>query len=258
MTLVDLLYSLPPRRALALVIGVSIVFYSVAANFAWANRQEPFGVFERLTRRPRLYWAWRAVTEAGRWLYYLGLPYMTLLLGYDTVRALGVWNLDWLNPLLWTVVIAIGSSAVLIWVWRPFARTEHVNAVDSSRWNWARRILELIYQEAHWAFYRSGPILWLNDYYWGSFLGLGLALIEGWCNPNVRGSVQDTARADAPLWTGSVAVVTTILFIFTQNLWYCLALHLFLDQGLRVAIGFPRFTTGYSAAELDPINAEQE
>jgi hypothetical protein len=104
-------------------------------------------------------------------------------------------------------------------------------------------MLETFYQKAHWAFYRSGPILWLNSAYWGSFAGLALTLIEGWTNPNVRKNVRDTARSDAPLWTGSIAIVTTVIFIFTENTWYCLAAHLFLDLLLRPIIGFPRAET---------------
>jgi hypothetical protein len=96
--------------------------------------------------------------------------------------------------------------------------------------------------------YRSGPILWLGDFYWGSFWGLALTLLEGWSNPNVRTSVGDITRADAPLWTGSLAIVSTIFFIFTQNLWYGLMAHLLLDLGLRAVIGLPIHAPGEESA----------
>ncbi|MCL4487525.1 MAG: hypothetical protein M1570_05290 [Chloroflexi bacterium] len=251
MTLSDLLFALPPRRALAIAIGLSIVVYALASNMAWVNDHQLSARLSRFASRQQSKWPAVVLKEGLRWLYYIGTPYTTLILGYNTVRALGVWNLDWFDSLAWMAAIGLGATFVLTWVWRPYARTEHVAAVDESKWNWARHIIELIYQQAHWAFYRSGPILWLGDVYWGSFLGLGLSLLEGWSNPNVRSSLRDTARADAPLWTGSIAIITTVLFIYTQNLYYCLAIHLFLDQGLRVVIGFPRATAAEPAPPLD-------
>lgn len=242
MDVTQLLYAITPRQALAISIVLSICAYTFAANLAHA----------RLFHKPRydrtarwLDWARtspapRALGELARWFYYLGLPYATLLLGFNTARALGVWNVDWLGTFGIAVGLALGSMIVFVWVWRPYARTEHPHAVDASRWNQARHIVELVYQQAHWAFYRSGPILWLGDVYWGSFIGLLLTLVEGWSHPTVRSSVHDVTRADAPLWTGSLAVLSTVVFIFTGNVWYCLAIHLLLDLGLRNLIGFPK------------------
>ncbi|MBI4787382.1 MAG: hypothetical protein HY782_10090 [Chloroflexi bacterium] len=236
----DLLNTLSPRQALAIAVGLSIVLYALAANLARLTAKPRAGRVGRFLAWTGKSWLPRAAGEVGRWLYYLGLPYATLMLGYNTPRALGVWNLDWLDPLVYAILLALGAIVVFIWVWRPYARTEHPHAVDESRWNWARHIIELIYQQAHWAFYRSGPILWLGDFYWGSFLGLGLVLLESWSNPQARASIHDTTRADAPLWSGSLAVASTIIFIFTQNFWYALAIHFLLDLGLRSVIGFPR------------------
>ena len=82
--------------------------------------------------------------------------------------------------------------------------------------------------------------MWLGDYYWGSFFGLVLVFLEGWSNPVVRRNSADITRADAPLWSGSLAIISTAVFIYTQNSWYCLLVHLALDLGLRGLIGFPR------------------
>lgn len=240
MNLLELFTSLDPRRALAIVISLSIVLYACAANLAWANRSPRPGRIGRAITWAQTAWLPRALGELARWLYYLALPWATLMLGYNTVRALGVWYVDWLGQLVSAVMLALGAAIVFVWVWRPYTRVEHPHAVDESGWNRARHIVEVFYQQAHWAFYRSGPILWLNDFYWGSFCGLALTLIEGWSNPKVRANVRDITRADAPLWSGSLAIVSTILFIFTQNTWYCLAAHLLLDVGLRAALGFPR------------------
>ncbi len=241
MNLTDLTYALPPRQLLAITIASSIFLYAVAANLGWVlEHQRPAGVWEQRIAWMQSSRILRVLKEVARWLYYLGLPYAALMVGYDTVRALGVWNLDWLGSAIPASILAIGSVALALWIWRPYAQIQHPHAVDESRWNWARHAVESLYQQAHWSFYRSGPILWVGDVYWGSFLGLGLAYIEGWANPNVRAGVREVTRADAPLWTGTLAVITTVIFVYTQNLWYCLAVHLLLDLGFRGLIGFPR------------------
>ncbi len=240
MSFLELLYSFDPQRALAVAIGASIVLYALAANLAYANRTPRPGRIGRFTEWASSHRFPRVVGELARWAYYLALPWATLMLGYNTVRALGIWNLDWFTPLVAFGLLAVGAAIVSIWIWRPYARAEHPHAIDESGWNWARHIVEIFYQQAHWAFYRSGPILWLADPYWGTFFGLALVLIEGWSNPGGRANARDITRADAPLWSGSIAIITAVVFIFTQNSWYCLAVHLALDVGLRGWIGFPR------------------
>lgn len=240
MNLVEFLIALEPRGALAIAIGISIILYTLSANVAEVNRVPRDGRLGRFVKWWQTRWLGRGVSELARWIYYLAFPWATLMLGYSTMRALGVWGMDWLAPALQFGALILGAVVVIVWVWQPYARAEHPHALDESGWNWARHLIEILYQEAHWAFYRCGPILWLNDFYWGSFFGLLLVLIEGWSNPTVRGNVRDITRADAPLWSGSIAIISTIVFILTQNTWYCLLVHLILDQGVRGIIGFPR------------------
>jgi hypothetical protein len=242
-SLIEFLLVLDPRGALAAVISASIVGYTLAAHIAWAQRTPRGGRLGRFSEWWQTKWIGRGLSELARWVYYLALPWATLMLGYSTMRALGVQGMDWLAPVLNLGILATGAAVVIVWVWQPYARAEHPHAVDESGWNWARHIIEILYQEAHWAFYRCGPILWMGDFYWGSFFGLLLVFIEGWSNPTVRANVRDIPRADAPLWSGSLAIISTIVFIFTQNTWYCLVVHLLLDQGLRGVIGFPRGQT---------------
>jgi len=251
--LLELLYSLEPRQGMAVALGASIVL-SLAANLAFVYRTPPPGRLGRFALWVATAWLPRVVGELARWVYYLALPWATLMLSYNSVRALGVWNLDWLGYAPELGALAVGAVAVFVWIWRPYARAEHPHAIDESGWNWARHIVEIIYQEAHWAFYRSGPILWLGESsYWGSFFGLALVLLEGWSNPVVRANSRDITRADAPLWSGSLAIVSAIVFIFTQNAWFCLLVHLILDLGLRGLIGFPQV---HLSTETPPAETE--
>ena len=240
MDLLEFLSALDPRVALAYALVLSIVIYALAANIGWAAsapRGERFGRLVGWTRRFRLR---VALFEIARWVYYLAFPWATLVLGYSTMRALGIWGLDWFLNWWVGLIVAVGGAITFVWVWKPYAQSEHPDAMDLTGWNGARQVLEAIYQEAHWAFYRSGPVLWLGDYYWGSFIGLALALIEGWSNPAVRANIRDITRADAPLWAGSLAIVSVLVFSYTQNTWYCLGVHLVLNFILRPLIGLDR------------------
>lgn len=237
MDLLEFLYSLEPRRALAGAMILSILLYAFSSNLGWAAIAPRGDRFSRLVAWWSRFRAHGAIIEAARLIYYLALPWATLMFGYSAARALGVWNLDWLMNIWIGLIVAVGGTIVFIWVWRPYAQSEHPESVDLAGWNGARQIIEAIYQEAHWAFYRSGPILWLDDYYWGSFIGLALNLIEGWSNPTVRVNIRDITRADAPLWAGSLAIVSVLIFIYTQNTWYCLLVHLTLNFVLRPLIG---------------------
>lgn len=246
MEVLEFLAAFEPRSALAVILAAAIVLYAVSANLAWLSHTPRGGRLGRL-----LGWGQHSrvasfAGELARWLYYLGVPWGTLMLGYNTMRALGVWGMDWFAPAPVFLALTLGAAAAIFWVWRPYVQVEHLHAIDESGWNWARHMVEIVYQEAHWAFYRSGPILWLGDNaYWGSLFGLMLVLLEGVSNPQVRAHWRDVTRADAPLWSGSLAIISTLIFIYTQNAWYCLLVHLVLDQGLRGLIGFPRAHAGH-------------
>jgi len=236
----EFLSALEPRATLAVTLGLAVLIYVTFANLAWATRNPSSTWLGRFFAWSHRAWLARTFKELVRWLYYLALPYATLIIGFNTTRALGLAGIDLIDSAIRIVLLGIGAMAVIIWVWRPYAQIEHPHAVDNSGWNWARHIVELIYQQAHWAFYRSVPILLLNDFYWGSFIGLGIVFVEAWLNPIVRANMRDVARADAPLWTGSLAIVSTIIFLYSQNTWGAALIHLLIDLGLRKTIGFPR------------------
>ncbi len=241
MNFLELLYSIEPRIAMAITLGLSVAVFTLASNLAWASRrwtlrsdrQGRFAIWSSTSRVARV------ISYLARWIYYLLIPWGTLMLGWNTTRALGIWRMDWLTTAFSFAAIGISSMLIVIWVWRPYVRTLHPHAVDETGWYWAGQIVETLYQETHWAFYRSGPVLWLGDFYWGGLFGLLLVLLEGWSNPHARSGVDEVTRADAPLWRASLLIVSTIVFILTQNSWYALVIHLLLALAIRRVIGFP-------------------
>jgi hypothetical protein len=104
---------------------------------------------------------------------------------------------------------------------------------------WWVILWEAIYAEMHWAFYRAGPIVLLDNYYAGVFLGFLVLNLEWWTNPAWRhgwGSVEQ--RRDVVLrW--SLAFVMAIIFLFTRNLWLAIALHWAIEMGCRHLLPVP-------------------
>jgi hypothetical protein len=92
-----------------------------------------------------------------------------------------------------------------------------------------QRLLSVLYDQIHWAFYRSGPILWLGDLYWGTFAGFALAALEAGLNPALRWALKSPETASTPLLRLSSAWISALLFVATQNLWLTLATHLILE-----------------------------
>lgn len=245
MSFLDFLYALEPRLALAVTLGFSIGLYALVANLAWANRRwtlrsDRLGRFALWSSTSRVA---HVLAHLGRWIYFLLIPWGTLTLGWTTTRALGIWRLDWQTTIVPFAALGISAMVAVIWVWRPYARTLHPHAVDETGWYWAGQIVESVYQETHWAFYRSSPVLWLGDVYWGGFFGLVLVLIESWSNPHIRAGVDEVTRADAPLWRLCLGIISTLIFITTQNSWYCLIIHVLLALAIRRVIGFPQAHT---------------
>jgi hypothetical protein len=78
-----------------------------------------------------------------------------------------------------------------------------------------------------------------QPFYWGSWLGLGVLLVESALNPHLR-AVLDTPTQEERAWGKpeailrnlALAVATTALFILTRNLWLCLACQVIVETAI--------------------------
>ena len=146
------------------------------------------------------------------------------------------------------IVLGLGAFLLMASGWWYFTRSlrelpwEQVTSSDSEpavmvslapTRAWWVILWEVIYAEIHWAFYRAGPIVLLDDYYAGVFLGFLVLNLEWWTDPAWRhgwGSVEQ--RRDVVLrW--SLAFVMAIIFLFTRNLWLAIPLHWAIEMGCR-------------------------
>ena len=218
-------------------LGGALGLAVLGANLAWAARHLPDGAardaLSRLTAHPLTPYLWQTV----RLLYYVGLPFAALVWGQDAVigrwlglqpfalfgappDAVGGW-LDWVQD--------AGRAAAqggAVWLLAEAGRWAYRRAVPSVPPSPlpSPSLREAVYHEAHWAFYRNAPIMTLGVY-WGAWAGLLLTAAEAWLNPEWRAGLADVARAPAQLLRAGMAVLSTLLFLTTQNIWLAVLLH---------------------------------
>lgn len=230
-------------------LALSFLLYALATNVVWYYREPRPGRIGRLVETIKRwpYGAW--FPQPLHLLYYLGLPYLALLMGVVNLRSMGLIDLGWFHHLGKGAILGGVGLLFLTLVWGYYARSTRQLGPEadplSSRLatlnqplGWALLLLDLVYLEAHWAFYRSLPTQLLDDLYSGVFLGLALVLLEGASNPLLRHDLSRPERAGGILLTGGIALVIALVYLFTRNLWLCVLIHLGIEVGLLRLWGY--------------------
>lgn len=237
------------RAELLLWVVGSIALYGIASNLQHLLRSRPSGRIGHLLttfeRWPHSFWFF----EGLRFLYYLCVPYLALTRGVTSPSLMGMWAADWFHVRWFEeiglgLVLGLGTLVLLLLSWGHYVRATAQIGYERGRkpfpaavrmlltpWGWGLIVLEVLYLELHWAFYRSATIRLVGDYY-GVFLGFLLILAEWFLNPQIRQKL-DTAHLGGE--TISIAVIAfsmTIIYYFTSNLWLCIAVHLAIQFAL--------------------------
>jgi hypothetical protein len=240
---------------LAAWLVASFLLYGIATQLSWHVRwysaSDEFNAEEHSTKNVglgqpderlwhTLFTPW--VEETLRFAYYLGIPFLAAVSGLLGADLLGIAGTAWTDEqsvqgFLWEdwtqgAGLALATMAAMAGAWfagRLISRRNQLQpvtvALSGPLWH---RLLHAIYDQVHWAFYRSGPILWSGDVYWGTFAGLALVLLEAAINPALWWALKSPETAGSPLFRLGMAGVSALLFLATQNLWLTLAVHLIL------------------------------
>ena len=202
-------------------------------------------------------WLW----EVGRFLFYLGIPYLVLG-GWPLRPFRGLLSLEEMGLVglggSWTVTrwlaavgagLGLGSVALVILLFAWHQVNDNLRLPRNPRW---AIVIDVIYMEVHWAFYRASLAVLLGDLYLGVFAGLGLVYAEWIVNPFWRqgwrptptalhaalndglgfteipfrgGDCREESLAAGQWLRAALAMVSALIFLLTQNLWICLTAH---------------------------------
>lgn len=219
----------------AIAALVSAAIYILATNTGWAVAAAPNSMLARRARAARQSPTARLMYEIVRLGFYLGVPFFALYLGWIDLRSVGLAQLDWADGIRWAIVLLLAAWLLLMVIWLPYLRaTADVPAESDHQASFARRIVELVYMQAHWAFYRAAAIVFLTGivpdvFYWGAALGLGLVMFEGFANPSIRRQLTRVGGADSVVWTAGQAALNAFAFLVTRNLSLLVIIHLILE-----------------------------
>lgn len=239
---------------------LAIFWTNLAWSFSpWVEEERSPGEFGSLAERIVVEVAtWRLAPplfQGLRLLYYVGLPFVALFWGRDAVvgRLLGLqpfilpesgqrsaavsanW-FDWLQDFGWALALGVGSLGLFLlakWARRRALISGQDDGSGGQTSSW-ETIREAAYHEIHWAFYRNAPIVTFG-YYWGVWAGLLLVALEALANPVWRRGLSIPERAPKQLLRATLAVVSGVFFLHTQNLWLSIVLHSAVSWGFQRA-----------------------
>jgi len=147
---------------------------------------------------------------------------------------MGLANLSWLRGLAPAAGLTIGGFLLVGWGWSALVRIaenypfpENL-ALTASPWGWSYALRDAVYLQMSWAFCRAACMPSVGAYY-GVFLGLGLLLLTGLTDPTVRVALTTPGKREGVLHTASLALVTTLIYLFTGNLILCAVSHFVLQ-----------------------------
>jgi hypothetical protein len=213
----------------------SVLVYVLASNALWFAK----GVW----RSPLRFWA----VQVGRFFLFLAIPYLALggwprqpyqgLLSLEDMGLVGLggrWSVTrWLGAsgtgLGWGLIALV----VLTLAWaNANRRADGVWLRFPSR-SWWLVLVDVLYLEVHWGFYRSALAVTLGDVYAGIFLGVGLVYLEWSLNPFWRQGWPLETQAATRWLRAALVLVIALLFFLTRNLWICFLVHWLLEVSLR-------------------------
>ena len=177
-----------------------------------------------------------ALRAAGWLVYRVGVPYVALLLGLADAQYLGLAGLTWWPALPLGAAVGLGSVLLLIWSWGRVAPVLYQRRARRrlflaerralrTSWGWVLLIVEAVGLQASWAFVRGGAIS-VAGLYPGVFLGLALVAGVWLLRPgHLAALANPDCRAQA-LLTGELALISGLVFLYSENLWLCILMHI--------------------------------
>jgi hypothetical protein len=211
---------------------------SMALLVSWYGFQQGHSSWpDRLARQPAL------LAVAVRLLYFIGLPYLAVLLGWLTTQQFGLTGLEYL------ALVNLEGSTLIVQLYQTISLILLAWLLDSGatllagglallflallRWGLARQHVEVfteppaflpvLCQVVHWAFYRALCWAITQDFYLGLVLGGLAALLE----VGLIDLVQGRQPLEHPHFFHNALLLslTATIFFYSPNLWLLLPIH---------------------------------
>ncbi len=229
--------SLSYSTRLLLAVLLWLGLYVMGTNLAWWLRTEKPGKIGRVLKFCKNWSVRLYLGEALRVLFHLGPPYLVLLGGWASPADLGLVGHDWISGIGYAAGIGVGALALMIAVWGQRAHllgrgdpTRKPMWVQQAQDGWLV-LSDAILLEVGWAFCRA-PFVIMAGGYWGPYVALLTVALAGALNAGTRAALDQQGTREEIVLTASVAVVSTTLYIFAQNLWLNIGVHLLLGLGV--------------------------
>ncbi len=221
-------------------------------------------------------------TTGGHWLvqiarliYYIGVPYAALLtraiapvdMGLVGVSGpvLGWTGAEWLHSLGAGLMAGVLTLIPIGLTARQMARAGHPLGVDAR--SAGAIVVDGIYTESHWAFYRAAPLILLDSAYVATLVGSGLVGVELFVALLRNGLGQEPEERQRWLRTALLLTLSAALFILTRNVWVVILTHIVIEVLLKVwaarlaqrpvEVPFPHYVPAYDP-DVRPLNKQPE
>lgn len=179
--------------------------------------------------------AGHVVAWLGWMAWLVGPGYAALLLGVLSPRLMGLARIDWGAPFGYG--LAFAGLAVAILVAAGVTVRQAGDALPA--WPTLSAALAgsvLLAAEAgalqwHWAFYRGAAIYSAQELgastplVWGTWIAVGLAMLEGVLNPGLWHDLQAPGPAQRRMLRAVLLVATGVLFLLSRNFWLLWVTH---------------------------------
>lgn len=179
----------------------------------------------------------RLLEQFLRLIYFIGVPYAALLTGSIAAIDVGLTSVggsilgwspaDWLRGLSTALTLGVIVLLPIGMASRQIARAGQPLGVDDRSVGMV--IVDAIYAEIHWAFYRAAPLILLTDVYTAVLFGVLLVGVE-WIVALIRNGLSlSPEERQSWLHRGALLAASAALFALTKNVWLTIVLHSVLE-----------------------------
>ncbi|HTP09998.1 MAG TPA: hypothetical protein VMP08_17195 [Anaerolineae bacterium] len=179
----------------------------------------------------------RFLEQFLRLVYFIGVPYAALLTGSIASIDMGLtgaggsilgWSpAEWLHGLSTALMLGVIVLLPIGLAGRQIARAGQPLGLDDR--SAGAVIVDAIYAEIHWAFYRAAPLILLSDIYTAVLFGVMLVGVE-WIVVLIRNGLSPSPEErQSWLRRSALLAVSAALFALTRNVWLAIILHATLE-----------------------------